>query len=524
MESGVTRTIHGKISERFREVSALRILLVAVLFLVLTGSVRAAEMNQPIRQPAVAGAFYPADPGKLRTLLEQCLMSAGTVEVKQAGRLLAVFAPHAGYVYSGPAAGYAYQLLRRQGPKRIILLSPCHRQFLRGAAIDPRVQRTPLGDPVPDIELADELLAAVPGGVKISGDANDGEHALEVHVPFLQTVLNDFTLLSVMVGQHDLRGLEVLGKGLAALLRKHPDTVLVVSTDMSHFHPAYTAEKMDGATNRLIDALDIDGLAEHLDNGGGELCGQFPVLAAMFAVKELGVLAGQLLRYTHSGETSGDRSRVVGYSAHAFFSTVTEQGQTEAVPRETEKTVKTDQDFTLTPEEQQEILLLARRTLESWIRDRKVPPADLTNPKYQTHCGGFVTLKKHGDLRGCIGYIEGVKSLQETIQDMAVSASTRDPRFPPVTASELADISLEISVLSPVRPCKDTSEIEVGRHGIIIRQGGRSGLLLPQVAVEWNWDREQFLQHTCQKAGLPSNAWENGADIFIFSAQVFGED
>jgi AmmeMemoRadiSam system protein A len=186
-------------------------------------------------------------------------------------------------------------------------------------------------------------------------------------------------------------------------------------------------------------------------------------------------------------------------------------------------TVKTEQSFQLSTVEQKEIIALARTSLVSWVRERKLPAANLDNPKYQTHCGGFVTLKKQGDLRGCIGYVQAVKPLLATIQDMVVNASTKDPRFPPVTEAELADIDIEISVLSPLQVITDVEKIVVGVHGLIISQGRHSGLLLPQVATEENWDRETFLEHTCWKAGLPQDAWQHGAQIQIFSAQVFGE-
>lgn len=138
--------------------------------------------------------------------------------------------------------------------------------------------------------------------------------------------------------------------------------------------------------------------------------------------------------------------------------------------------------------------------------------------------GAFVTVHKHGRLRGCIGHIVGDAPLLETIQEMAIAASTGDPRFPPVNNSELGDIDIEVSVLSPIERIKDVSVIEVGTHGIIISNGWNRGLLLPQVATEYGWDRETFLAETCHKAGLSEAAWKDpSTTIEIFSAQVFGE-
>ncbi len=180
--------------------------------------------------------------------------------------------------------------------------------------------------------------------------------------------------------------------------------------------------------------------------------------------------------------------------------------------------------FELTKEEEKEILKLARTALEMHVRERKAPDYKTSNPKLETKCGAFVTLHKDGELRGCIGYIEAFKPLYETIIEMAQAASTKDPRFPPVSPDELADIHLEISVLSPLAPLTDFSLIEIGRHGLVVRQGYYSGLLLPQVAVEWKMDPTAFLEHTCMKAGLHKNAYKDGAEVSYFSAQVFSEE
>jgi len=179
--------------------------------------------------------------------------------------------------------------------------------------------------------------------------------------------------------------------------------------------------------------------------------------------------------------------------------------------------------FELTKQEQSRILKLAREALELHVREKKSPDFKADNPKLETKCGAFVTLHKHGDLRGCIGYIEAYKPLYQTIIEMAHAASTKDPRFPPVRPDELADIDIEISVLSPLARITDFSLIEIGRHGLVVRMGYYSGLLLPQVATEWGWDSKQFLAETCRKAGLPGDAYLKGAEVYYFSAQVFGE-
>jgi AmmeMemoRadiSam system protein A len=178
----------------------------------------------------------------------------------------------------------------------------------------------------------------------------------------------------------------------------------------------------------------------------------------------------------------------------------------------------------LTETQRHELLALARRTIERYLRDGtqvELPPADGVLGEV---CGAFVTLHKRGQLRGCIGNLVGQGPLVETIREMAIAAATEDPRFRRVTPDELKDIDIEISVLSPMRRIKDVGEIEVGTHGILMRRGMYQGVLLPQVATEYKWDRETFLMHTCLKAGLDPEDWKDpGTIIEIFSAEVFGE-
>lgn len=177
----------------------------------------------------------------------------------------------------------------------------------------------------------------------------------------------------------------------------------------------------------------------------------------------------------------------------------------------------------LTKKEQRELLKIARQTIVDHITTGKVPAIAPTSPGLNLHSGCFVTIKQKGELRGCIGNFVSDQPLYLLVQEMAVSAATRDPRFYPMKADDLADFTLDISVLSPLRQVASVEEIKVGTHGIYIVKGSYRGVLLPQVATEYNWNREQFLQHTCIKAGLPQNAWQGECDIYIFSAQVFGE-
>ncbi|NPU85286.1 MAG: AmmeMemoRadiSam system protein A [Syntrophaceae bacterium] len=178
----------------------------------------------------------------------------------------------------------------------------------------------------------------------------------------------------------------------------------------------------------------------------------------------------------------------------------------------------------LTEKEKQELLDLALSAIKTGLEGKAPPGMKETTPILREKRGAFVTLKKRGQLRGCIGYIQPVKPLYETIERMALAAAFEDPRFPALRKEELKDLSVEISVLTPLREIQDVGEIRVGVHGLFIVRGPRSGLLLPQVAVEYGWDTETFLKETCHKAGLSAEAWRDEATrIYVFSAEIFGD-
>ena len=178
----------------------------------------------------------------------------------------------------------------------------------------------------------------------------------------------------------------------------------------------------------------------------------------------------------------------------------------------------------LIAEERNALLQVAREAVSAAAHDQPYEPPAPPTPALAEKRGAFVTLKERGDLRGCIGFTEPLYPLIQTVALAGEAAAVRDPRFDPVRPAELPGLRLEISALTPVRPIDNVDEIVVGEHGLVIRQGGFAGLLLPQVATEWGWNREQFLAHTCRKAGLPPDAWRHGAQIFVFSAEVFGEE
>jgi hypothetical protein len=487
------------------------------------------NMDQTVRQPAVAGQFYADDPAALRKEILGYLDAAHPVTT--GGDPIALVAPHAGYQYSGQVAAYAYKLVAGRTYDAVVVISPSHTEYFSYASVYPGgAYRTPLGDIPVDRELA-KLVASKGDLVRFDSRGHEtramqrSEHALEVQLPFLQVALGDFRLVPIVMGDQSAPIVEALGEALGEALRGK-NALIIASTDLSHFHEDGEAKQLDGEFQKRLARFDADALLETLSSRSVEACGGGPVASAMIAARALGATKCVVLRYANSGDVTGDRSSVVGYLAAAM---VKEPRGSKTVPTATAApTTKAASASTagseLTRDDQAFLLKLARSVIESECKGSKLTVAPPPSPIMREPRGAFVTLKKSGQLRGCIGYIEAIKPLAETIGEMAKAAAFSDWRFEQVRAEELPAIEIEISVLSPLFEVRDPSTIVVGTHGLVVSRGSRRGLLLPQVPVEWGWDRETFLAETCVKAGLPESAWkEKGTKIEAFTADVFSE-
>jgi hypothetical protein len=466
-----------------------------------------------VRPPAVAGSFYPADPKILGDMLDGLLAHAAPAPVQD---LVAVVAPHAGYMFSGPVAAYSYALLKGRKVDRVVVIAPSHYEaFGFSSVYDGDAYATPLGTLAVDHQFAAKLAAMDPS-IKLSGKGHipsedRPEHALEVQLPFLQRTLGNVRIVPIVMGSQSYENCRALGLALAKLI-PGTHTLIVASSDLSHFHTYEQAVETDHKTLTAIGEWDYLSMSRNFEMRVWEACGGGPIMAAMMAAERLGATEARVLNYANSGDATGDKSRVVGYGAVALL-----KGAPEGAPGE--------QAFSLSQSEKDELMRIARKSVETAVRDRKVYDAAPPASEALAHeRGAFVTLHLHGGLRGCIGYVAPVKPLYLTVRDVAREAALHDPRFRPVTAGELAGIEYEISVLSPMRHVLDVKQVLVGRDGLLIRKDGVEGLLLPQVPVEEHWDRNTFLQQVCNKAGLPLGAWKDpAADLFRFTALVFGE-
>ncbi len=491
--------------------------LIAILLLLgCSGIARnpTAALAKQVRQPGVAGTFYPKDPTELAAMIDGFVAQASVPAQK--GRVIALIAPHAGYPFSGAVAGHSYALLKGRPTHRVVVIAPSHFEAFSFASVyDGDAYVTPLGSIAVDKEFARKLARLSPE-VKLSSrghvpSAEGSEHALEVQLPFLQQTLGDFQLVPVIMGEQSYEASRSLGVALAELIRG-TDTLIVASSDLSHYHPYDQAVTLDGKTLNAIGEGDYLTLSDNIQNRTWEACGGGPIVAVMIAAERLGATSARVTKYANTGDVTGDRSRVVGYSAVALLQEDASQG------RETPK-------FSLTSAEKRELLEIARKSVESMVRENKTYelPANLPASLMQDR-GAFVTLKEKGELRGCIGYTVAMQPLAETVRDVAAFAALRDTRFRPVVASELSQLKYEVSVLSPLRRVSDISQIRTGEHGLMIVKGRARGLLLPQVAPEQHWDRNTFLDETAMKARLPAKAWsDKDADLFMFTAVVFGE-
>ena len=484
-------------------------IMVAAVALML---VAAAPDTPTVRRPAVAGSFYPAEPQALMAAVDGYLNAVPKAAASEP--LVALIAPHAGYPFSGPVAGYSFSQLKGRNVTRVVVIAPSHYEaFPFVAAYDGDSYRTPLGDVPVDKEFIRKLAKATPV-VQISRRGHDmgprgGEHALEVELPFLQRALGKFLLVPLVMGDRDFDQERALGLALAQLIQG-PETIIIASSDLSHYHSHQEASRMDGKMLQALEHWDYRALSGNFRTGVWEACGGGPIIATMIAAEKMGANRAELLKYATSGDTSGDKGRVVGYAAVAF----TRSARSSAA-----------ESYTLSAQERAELLAIAHEAVRMAVKEHKryVPPEPRSAALLEER-GAFVTLKKRGELRGCIGHTVPQQPLYLTVRDVAVYAALQDPRFPAVTAEEFNDLEFEISVLSPFRKVRDPREVRVGEHGLLVRRGNKEGLLLPQVPVEQKWDRHTFLEQCCHKAGLNADAWKDReTDLFVFTALVFGD-
>lgn len=475
-----------------------------LLFLLLLIPLSISALSRPT---AVAGSFYPADKEKLSATVKQLLKSTKKVSNR---RVNAIIVPHAGYVFSADVAAKAYSTLNKKY-KNIFIIGSSHNVDINKASIySIGKYLTPLGKVNSNNEIISSLMEH-PDLFTFDPQAHFKEHTIEVQLPFLQTLYGeDLNIVPIITATSDIKTI----KAVSELLKPYfnDDNLFIISSDLSHYPSYKDANRIDKLTiNAILNNNPLKfirtlmrnekSLTPNLDTSA---CGWSSILI-LLNITQNSDYKYELLAYKNSGDTKyGDKNRVVGYSAIRVY-------------KEKKKS------FSLSDEEKKELLNIAKLTLYETTLENKKPIIDESkiSPRLKEHLGAFVTLEKKGKLRGCIGRFEPNEPLYKVIVDMTVNSAKHDNRFSPVTANELKDIDIEISVLTPRKKIDSLDEIVLGKHGIFIQKGDRSGTFLPQVATDMNWSVEEFVGYCAKEKARIGYYGYKDAKIYIFEAIVF---
>jgi AmmeMemoRadiSam system protein B/AmmeMemoRadiSam system protein A len=477
-----------------------------------------------IRPCLESGPWYPSDPAQLQKMLDGLFSVLPPPE--KGGVVRGLIAPHAGFQYSGRCAARAYgRLAPEQGIRRVILLGASHRSEFYGACVaDYGAYATPLG-PVP---VDTEICRALAGKRLFKSDRATMryEHALENQIPFLQRALggSGYKIVPVLFGSLGKKDFAAMAAAIAPYVDE--STLVVASSDLTHYGKSFSyipfesdlrtnLEKLDKGFIEPVLRSDFALTWDYHEKTGITACGFVPI-GVMLRLLEKEECSASLADYYRSGDLNGDYSTSVSYAAIVFSANKT-------VSESPDKTIGLDRD------EQRMLLELARATLRGYFSGPASPITEETRyaarPRLKENRGVFVTLRKKGELRGCIGNIVGSEPLYRGVMTNAVHAAVDDPRFPPLRNKEEAGIRIEISVMTPLQAVGDYRSIRLGRDGVVIRDGRAQAIFLPQVATETGWSLDEFLGSLCLKAGLEQDAYRasRSMQFFVFQAQVFSE-
>jgi AmmeMemoRadiSam system protein B/AmmeMemoRadiSam system protein A len=461
---------------------------------------------ESVKWPEFGGQFYPSTKEELSSMIDNFLEKAPLAPA--ASEVFMLISPHAGYGYSGQVAAFGYKLVKNKNYKTVIILGTSHRQTFSGAAFYPAGSFvTSLGKVDVDEEFIKNMIGKDPE-VFLNEAVFSKEHSVEVQLPFLQKILTGFKIVPVVIGDCSLESCAKIAALFKKTIGQRKDVLVVVSTDLYHGYDFKEAEIVDKLTLDLITEMNYQGLYYALRDGRAQACGGFATVVALNLAKELGYQKIEVLNHTNSASLTGKLTKgdwTVGYVSCAVFG------------KEGEKMLNLQQ--------KQRLLEIARESIKLYLQTGKKLTVNESDPMLNQKMGAFVTLNLRHELRGCIGNLIGNQPLYLTVRDMAIEAAVDDPRFSPLSLGELKEAEIEISALSPLEKVFSTQKIELGKHGVLVQRGNRSGVFLPQVATETGWSKEEFLNNLCtQKAGLLYDAWkQKDTDLYIFTADVFSE-
>jgi AmmeMemoRadiSam system protein B/AmmeMemoRadiSam system protein A len=480
-----------------------------------------AEVAQNVVNSPLAGSWYPADAASLKKQIDDLFKKAS---VKPIDNVIALILPHAGYQYSGPTAAMALKSIDKKY-KRIVIIGPSHRVPMEEVLSVSRATayNTPLGQVPLDVEFIDKLLK-FPVFQNVP-ETDKYEHSVQIEVPLLQHCQGSFKLVPIVAGQCSMGTIDKAAGILSSLIDN--DTLVIASSDFVHYGPNYDyvpfkqdipeqLKKLDMGAFEHIAKLDGPGLYDYRRKTGATICGYIPITILLTMLDKSS--EAHLVNYATSGQEANDYTNSVSYLSVAFT------GAWQTRPEAQQKTATP----TLTEEDKKQLLLLARKTMVYALKNRRVPDAsDLgieISDAMRPARAAFVTLNKNSALRGCIGDIFPRQPLYKSVITNSINACVNDGRFMPVSEDELKDITIEISALTVPAPISSPDQIRIGIDGVVLNKNGRSAVFLPQVAPEQGWDVDEMLTHLSLKAGLPSDAWKEGASFLVFQADVFGEN
>ncbi len=499
------------------------------------------------RQPAVAGSFYPSASDKLRNELAGYFEGAG--RPKPGTQVMALLVPHAGYVYSGRTAAQGFAAVSADAIyDNIFLIGVSHRYAFEGAAVFTSGNMiTPLGTMQVSREIGEKLKSTNKWFIE-KDEAHGPEHSLEVQLPFIQYHFGKIPkIVPILIGTRNTTVLKAVASGLRPWFNDR--NLFIISSDFSHYPSYEDACRVDRLASDAIVRGDPEGFLKTIRSieasGTGNLatamCGWPAGLVMLYMADNSDGVVFRNAGYSNSGDSPrGDRDEVVGYNSivaekkaaagnrNAAESRSSAENKTTAGNRNAAgERVSGAGEFALTAEERCTLLGIAREAVSAKLQGTgpaAMPETGITE-RLRQPLGAFVTITIDGDLRGCIGRFTASEPLCKVVPAMALEAAFGDPRFPALTSAEYPSINLEISVLSPMKKVNDISEIKIGKHGIYLKKGLRSGTLLPQVAQERGWSVEQFLGYCARdKAAIGWDGWKDkDTEIFVYEAYVFGD-
>ncbi len=476
------------------------------------------DKGASVLRSELAGIWYPEDSKRLAREIDVYL-DAVDVQVQQ--NVLALLLPHASYRYSGMVAANGVKLIVGRSFTRVIVIGPSHRMALLDSVSIPDVDfvETPLGR----IELDRELMLRLweDEHFQSHAAAHSHEHSVQIELPFLQRALHDFKLVPIVCGELD----ETSVRHIARILRENMDseTLVVISSDFTHYGHGFdyvpfnddiqsNLRDLDMGAFQRIEEKNLSGFLQYVQETRATICGRSPIAVLLAMLPKDATV--QLLKYDTSGNLTGDWAHCVSYVSAAVtghWPSVCTDGK------------HCDRENELSESDKIGLLRLARHCIATQLRDGESDLGIEITPPMQEIMGAFVTLHKHGQLRGCIGEIFPRRELYEAVKEQAVNAAFQDPRFPRLREDELPGIDIEISALTVPRRVSSYEDIEIGKHGIVLYKGPHSAVFLPQVATEQKWGLAETLTHLSMKAGLAPDGWQSGCEFNVFEAIVFGE-